>query len=271
MNNNQTLIERALENMSGHQYTNLASTPHLEAWRCARPGSSIYAFDILITRYGIAVMGDIDNLTFRVGSSYGLQFLARDKVDGYMIGKLSSESVEYEIDWQAVIKYCAFNWFSLFSERISNSWSAEQVEELASDLRGLDLPTAWLDPTWPDSSGLHGFDSLADMASVVSQIDALDLDSKVSKHSMDSDHVDLFSLTSTLESLQSLGDSDVANLEFILCDAVYGASELADWSFTKYSESLLVRLHMINHAAKAIVAKMATSTPDNPTLSTETA
>jgi hypothetical protein len=46
----------------GRQYTVLADTDQLKAWRC-KAGSTCYAFDILITRFGIATVGDTGGLT----------------------------------------------------------------------------------------------------------------------------------------------------------------------------------------------------------------
>lgn len=71
-----------------HVATELVRNDHIEAWRFAQPGSSAYAFDIAITRFGIAVFGDIDALTFKVGASYGLAFLAGNDIDYYVHSKL---------------------------------------------------------------------------------------------------------------------------------------------------------------------------------------
>jgi hypothetical protein len=79
---------RVAETMVGHQHTCLARQDNLVAWRCQPPQDKAYAFDILITRSGIAVVGDIDNLTFSVGLGYGIEFLAGDDVIYYMHVKL---------------------------------------------------------------------------------------------------------------------------------------------------------------------------------------
>lgn len=70
-----------------------------EIWRCTNNGSSTYGFDLAISRFGIAMYGDVDTLVFSVGSQYGIDFLARDSVCSYMIGKLEPEYREKrEID-----------------------------------------------------------------------------------------------------------------------------------------------------------------------------
>ncbi|WP_369991351.1 hypothetical protein [Pseudomonas xanthosomatis] len=65
----------------------LADTDQLKTWRCKAPGTTCYAFDILITRFGIATVGDIDGLTFRVGLSYGIEFLAGNDIGYYIHSK----------------------------------------------------------------------------------------------------------------------------------------------------------------------------------------
>ena len=76
--------ERAAACLKDHEYTVLADTDQLKAWRCKAPRTTCYAFDILITRFGIAIVGDINGLTFNVGLSYRVEFLAGDDI-GYYI------------------------------------------------------------------------------------------------------------------------------------------------------------------------------------------
>jgi len=87
--------QQAAVNLAKHEYTCLASQDNLVAWRCKAPGSTAYAFDIVMTRFGIAVVGDIDNLTFSVGlGGYGLPFLAGDDVTYYIHSKLDQHCKE---------------------------------------------------------------------------------------------------------------------------------------------------------------------------------
>ncbi|MCE6982871.1 hypothetical protein EI534_37090, partial [Pseudomonas frederiksbergensis] len=60
-----------------------------------------YAFDILITRFGIAIVGDIDGLTFSVGLSYGIEFLAGNDIGYYIHSKLEGHCREREFDEDA--------------------------------------------------------------------------------------------------------------------------------------------------------------------------
>lgn len=80
---------RAAEKLKNHQYACLVKQSDVEVWRCKAEGTAAYAFDIMMTRFGIAVVGDIGNLTFSVGLGYGMKFLAGDDVTYYLHTKLN--------------------------------------------------------------------------------------------------------------------------------------------------------------------------------------
>lgn len=81
----------AAENVKDHTVELICGSGPNEIWRCTNNGSSMYGFEIAISRFGIAMYGDVDSLVFKVGSSYGIEFLARKSVCGYMISKLEEE------------------------------------------------------------------------------------------------------------------------------------------------------------------------------------
>lgn len=92
--------------LKDHTYTELVSPTAAngtEVWRCKKPGSNNLAFDICVTRYGIAVFGDIGHLTFDVGDSYGIDFLRHDSI-GYVHGKLAASCKEEWIDKDAILE-----------------------------------------------------------------------------------------------------------------------------------------------------------------------
>ena len=93
--------ERSAECLKGHEYTVLADTDQLTVWRCKAPGTSCYAFDIMITRFGIAIVGDINGLTFNVGLTYGIEFLAGNDIGYYIHSKLEEHCREREFDEEA--------------------------------------------------------------------------------------------------------------------------------------------------------------------------
>lgn len=84
-------LEHAAENVANHTVELISSGRHAEIWRCTNQGSSCYGFDLAISRFGMAMYGDMDSLVFKVGSLYGIEFLARSSVCGYMIEKLEPE------------------------------------------------------------------------------------------------------------------------------------------------------------------------------------
>lgn len=90
--------DEAAEYLKNHQYRALVDADDVKVWRCQQPGTSAYAFDIMLTRYGIAVVGDIANLTFSVGLGYGLDFLAGDDVGYYIHSKLDEKCKTREFD-----------------------------------------------------------------------------------------------------------------------------------------------------------------------------
>lgn len=84
-------LAQAAENVANHTPVLVCKKNENEIWRCTNNGSSCYGFDLVISRFGIAMYGDVDSLVFGVGSSYGIEFLARSSVCGYMISKLEPE------------------------------------------------------------------------------------------------------------------------------------------------------------------------------------
>jgi archaellum component FlaC len=82
------LKKEAKRNLKHHEYNLIASGDNCEVWRCKRPGTSIYGFDICVSLFGIAIHGDIGNLSFNVGSYYGMPFLAGRDVGYYIHSKL---------------------------------------------------------------------------------------------------------------------------------------------------------------------------------------
>lgn len=75
----------------------LVNAGGVEAWRFKKPGSGNLAFDIVVTRNGMAMFGDIDGLTWNVGASYGIDFLRHQSI-GYVHEKLEQHCKEVEID-----------------------------------------------------------------------------------------------------------------------------------------------------------------------------
>jgi len=214
--------ERAAECLKDHEYTVLADTDQLKAWRCKAPGSTAYAFDILMTRFGIATVGDIDGLTFSVGLSYGIEFLAGKDIGYYIHSKLEGHCREREFDEDA------------FRAALVHGVCGQICESTHNDEEYAALPEWMRNDGGPGESGR--WDELCEF-----------VEAKHGSISYGEDGHDFWdSLNDRLEEATCIGSTEEA---FGLgCDY---------WEIRvdKPRESLINRLYLINHAAKAIVAQ----------------
>ncbi len=76
-------VQRALAN---HKVKELVNTEHVQLYRCQKPGTWVYGFDIILSPTCITVSGDIGEVLYTVGRDMG--FLAKDGCSGYGLGKL---------------------------------------------------------------------------------------------------------------------------------------------------------------------------------------
>lgn len=214
--------------LKDHAYRALSDTPECQVWRCAKPGTSAYAFDIMITRFGIAVVGDIANLTFGVGMSYGLEFLGGNDIGYYIHSKLDEKCKTREFDEPAFRGAL----ISGVCELICQGADDEQLDAL---------------PEWvreeksrgPDSSRWH---DLRQLVSAEARKD--DADDKWDEWS------DL------LREASDIGDEHHAGVFMNEHCEVLGLGP--DWweiRVTTPSGSLIRELYMIRHAARAILAQ----------------
>lgn len=221
----------AAEYLKDHAYRALSHTPECQVWRCAKPGTSAYAFDIMITRFGIAVVGDIANLTFSVGMSYGIEFLAGNDIGYYIHSKLDEKCKTREFDEPAFRSAL----ISGVCELICQGVDDEQLDAL---------------PEWvreeksrgPDGSRWH---DLRQLVSAEARKD--DADDKWDEWS------DL------LREASDIGDEHHAGVFMNEHCEVLGLGP--DWweiRVTTPSSSLIRELYMIRHAARAILAQRET-------------
>lgn len=218
----------AITDMKDHQYTCLVKSYGIEAWRCQRPESNIFAFDIVITRYGIAVMGDIDAMTFLVGASYGLPFLAGRDIGYYIHSKLDHQSRRPEFDEEA--------YFDAFKEHLS-TFFRECWESLAEEATEQESNDTEL-PEWVfDESEIkkHSMDEIRELISKASEIAEED----ETLHNL--------SISNDWEHPESVREAHELLVDYFEVEDVW------DYSFEKTSDILMHRLYMINHAAKEIM------------------
>lgn len=139
--------------LNDHQYTLLAKTDSLEAWRAQAPGSTAYAFDLVMSRYGMAMYGDTNNLVWRVGASYGLKFLAEaDDHSAYM--KLDDNCREEDLDEEnfAMLVFDAI-YHLLFSRTVANL--PDWLPDTAPNAERIAQLDAWLCEN-PTADGEYG-------------------------------------------------------------------------------------------------------------------
>lgn len=216
---NKHMVDAA-EWLKGHTYTQLGHAKALEVWRCQTPGSVHQAFDICITRFGIAVFGDIGAMTFGVGSSYGIPFLAGADGD-YIYDKLAPNSKETDFD------------------RSSFVW---HVEGAICDLLSGSRETApeWM-ADWPANQGRG------------SEIEAWMLENSATDH-------ELSALVVALREAWAFEEgTDPAKAHEWLNDheELLETSDSWEWRLRKPTSSVLRRLAKVRHAARMIVAQKA--------------
>ncbi|KQQ60103.1 hypothetical protein ASF84_05170 [Pseudomonas sp. Leaf127] len=220
------LSARVAEDLAQHQYTQLVNENGVEAWRCARPGSSIYGFDICVTRFGMSVMGDIGSLVFGVGSSYGINFL-RHNSDGYLHGKLDGDCKRKVIDFDSIRETVC----SCIVGRVDEEFDADQVPEWITAIpNGATLKQAeqlveWLRERAADDDERLPFSDLADV----------------------------------IEEVESFADGRDAELvlayDFLQNnEELIGGSDLWETQISKPCPNLMARLFYVRHAANAIMA-----------------
>ncbi|QSL90498.1 hypothetical protein [Pseudomonas atacamensis] len=212
------LTAETAEWLKNHVYTELVRANGVEVWRCQQPKTSNLAFDIAITRYGIAVFGDIGSLTFRVGAAYGMKFLAGDD-GGYIYGKLESTSKQTDFDRSAFIGHVEDAICDLVSSTRENA--PEWMAKFPCPGRGKDIE-AWLVEQ-------AGDDELAALCVALREAWAFEEGSNSSAaHEWLNEREELLNVSDTWE-----------------------------WNLRKATDSVLRRLYRVRHAARQIMAQKA--------------
>lgn len=218
----QRMTARAVEILQQHTYTALVNTDQCQVWRCQKPGTSCYTFDILITRFGIAIVGDIDNLTFNVGSSYGINFLAGDDIGYYIHSKLSMAHRKEQLDLRTTKKLLCQPLGQLIGQwPNAPEWIRELDDGSEEDF---DRLNKWLGEHWIDDEAP---DNALEIQEAVEEIGNLNDSSEEAYH-----------VIGQHEELLDLG------------------GEWYELISTEPSASLMQELYLINHAAKQIKAQM---------------
>lgn len=198
-------------------YKNIKS----EIWHCGKNGSSYYAFDICIMPMGIAVCGDIGELTFNVYDR-GIDFLAGKDVGYYIHSKLSHHCRETQFCEKSFYRH-VMDWiFSSFEYK--SFMSDEKYEEFEK---------------------LVGKENFADFFEKCKRM-YFDCDVSNEEHDYLSD------LNDFIEKVEEVADNRSAH-ELLYNTDFLSFDDSLECNFTEMDEGLWFRLNMINHAAKEIL------------------
>jgi hypothetical protein len=226
----------AAEPLKSHVYTALVDQDNVQVWRCARPDSNCHGFDIMITRFGIAVVGDIANLTFTVGASYGIEFLAGKDISYYIHSKLDEKCRTKEFD-EAAFRDAIVN--GVCERIVDNSQTDEAYDAL---------------PDWISNEATRAQDASGKWDELLAFVEA-----KHDAHPYgEDDHEFWDQLNDCLNEANNISYTEEAHQFMGANDEVAGLGcEWWEIRVDKPSESLIRELYMINHAAKAIMAQKA--------------
>lgn len=215
--------------LKNHQFRALVDNDDVKVWRCKQPGSTAYAFDIMMTRFGIAVVGDIANLTFGVGLGYGLDFLAGDDVGYYIHSKLDEKCKTKDFDETAFRRALIDG----VCERIAEEADCDAYEDL---------------PPWVREENERGRDGSrwADLRAFV-RAEARKYDDASAKWEEWDD---------LLAEATDIGDQHQAGAFMNEhCETLGLGPDWWEISVTNPSQSLIRELYMIRHAAREILAQ----------------
>lgn len=220
-------IADVAEWMKDHTYTQLVNTNGVEVWRCEKPDTIHLAFDICVTRFGMSIAGDIGCLVFRVGSSYGIDFL-RHQSDGYLYEKLDDAfRKDREFDGGGFIERVVWavcdRIYHDVDEDLAPEWApeekrrgvtAESVKDWLKDQRDQDI---------------HGsefpFEELADLIDAAEELTNTGRDESIAAHDLLNENEKLLAVSDTWE-----------------------------WRLSKPAGAVMARLFYVRHAANAIMA-----------------
>jgi len=223
--------ERAKHILSEHKYTLLSKGQGCELWKCAKPNSSTYCFNISIMPYGIAVVGDIGDYTFNFHPD-GINFLAGEDIDYYIYSKLTHNSKETQYAKEYVRAIVSEQIVEKFynDEKLWDIFTEDELVKIQEDIKNYE----------------NNFSEIKNYIYLTNN-EYLE-NPKVSSFL---DDVEIF-----LNEVYLL-DSEVAAFHLLDNDEVIGFADDMDYNFTEPSSSLMQTLYIINEAAKEILLQKA--------------
>lgn len=211
---------QAAEWIKNHTFTELVNANGVEVWRCQEPGSNNLAFDICVTRYGIAVFGDIGHLTFDVGADYGINFLRNHSI-GSVHRKQAASCKAVDLDKASILSSVEEAIIELIDQHVPDALKPKWLEA-GSDF---DQLLAWLElmnAQNDDASLLYG-----ELLDCIDRIQRFDDGTR--------DIVPAFDFLAESETL-------------------LGVHDTWEWSITKPTDDLWRKIFYVRHAANQIMA-----------------
>ena len=228
------LTARVAEDLAQHRYTQLVNENGVEVWRCARPGSSIYGFDICVTRFGMSMMGDIGSLVFYVGASYGINFL-RHQSDGYLHEKLDGDCKREVIDFDSIRDTVC----GCIAGRIDDEFPSDEIPEWIAEI--------------------------PDKGATLEQAEQL-IEWMQEREEAEDERLPFGELIEAVDYVEHFADGrdseTVLAYEFLQQhEELIGGSDLWESKISKPCPNLMARLFYVRHAANAIMALKELAVP----------
>ena len=104
----QALIRtHAIEAFKNHKVTVLCNTPEVQMFRCQKPGTWVYGFQVVCADNMICLTGDIDSILIEPGyGRNGTKFLRGSiNCEGYFLEKVRNTKNHTEYDADYAIEY----------------------------------------------------------------------------------------------------------------------------------------------------------------------
>ena len=154
-----------------HVVTCLVDNDEIEAWRFKRPDTIDCQIDIMMTKYGMAMVGDYGEFTFYVGRSYGMDFLANPS-KGYVAQKIHTECKRYELDTKSLYEYCLEEVKQYLSENLDDADWIESINQ-KTNLSALYSHLQQISADW-DYNPPTSIDRMIEFISAVESLEDLD-------------------------------------------------------------------------------------------------
>lgn len=227
-------IAKAKNTLKNHQYTLIADGDGGEIWKCSKPNTNVYAFNIAIMPMGISVVGDIGELTFNAYGR-GVDFLAGDDIEYYIHSKLSESCKDTQFDKEYLEKLVADTTKEMFfeSDKYYDIFTEDEIDEIQNDIENLDFSELgmYFSMKWCDTDiGAEDYDLLDGLNDFFGAV---------------------MNINNPMEAYRLLDNCGVVEFH-----------DVSDYDFEKPSDGLMRKLYLINEAAKEIMKLKVSLTKD---------